>query len=76
MPPCRTAWRRRDPFVLGDDTEAVRRLFDPDARSFLTQRTKWMFRSDGRWLLMCEIGKWPKPVSYRAFVAEWPRECE
>jgi hypothetical protein len=56
--------------VVGDDAEAVRRLFGPDARSFLTPRTQWMFRSDGRWLLMCRIGKRPKPGEYRAFVKE------
>jgi hypothetical protein len=56
--------------VVGDDAQAVRRLFGPDARSFVTQRTKWMFRSDGRWLLMCRIGKRPKPKEYLAFVKE------
>ncbi len=56
--------------VTGDDAQAVRRLLSPDARSFLTQRTEWMFRSNGRWLLMCRGDKRPEPENYRAFVEE------
>jgi hypothetical protein len=56
--------------VTGDDAQAVRRLLGPDARSFLTQRTEWMFRSNGRWLLMCRRNERPKPRDYRAFVEE------
>jgi hypothetical protein len=56
--------------VVGDDAQAVHRLFGPGARSFLRQRTEWMFRSSGRWLLMCRIKKHPKPRGYRAFVEE------
>ena len=55
--------------VTGDDAQAVRRLLSPDARSFLTRRTDWRFRSNGRWLLMCP-NKRPKPGDYRAFVEE------
>lgn len=29
-----------------------------------------MFRSNGRWLLMCRLRKRPKPGDYRAFVEE------
>lgn len=56
--------------VTGDDAQAVRRLFAPHARSFLTQRTDLMFRSNGRWLLVCRLDKRPKPQDYRAFVEE------
>ena len=56
--------------VTGDDARAVRRLLGPGARSFLKQRTGWMFRSNGRWLLMCRLRKHPKPGDYRAFVEE------
>ena len=56
--------------VVGDDAGAVRLLFGPDLRSFLTQRTQWMFRSDGRWLLMCGIGERPTPGSYRQFLEQ------
>jgi hypothetical protein len=56
--------------VVGDDAQAVRRLLRPDVRSFLAQRTEWMFRSNGRWLLMCRLNKRPKPGDYRAFVEE------
>ena len=56
--------------VTGDDAQAVRRLLSPDARSFLTQRTEWIFRSNGRWLLMCPGKKRPEPKEYRAFVEE------
>jgi hypothetical protein len=55
--------------VTGDDAQAVRRLFGPDARSFLTLRTGWRFRSNGRWLLMCPH-KRPEPGDYRAFVED------
>ena len=55
--------------VTGDDAQAVRRLLSPDARSSLTRRTDWRFRSNGRWLLMCRH-KRPKPGDYRAFVEE------
>ncbi len=55
--------------VTGDDAQAVRRLLSPDARSFLTRRTGWRFRSNGRWLLMCPR-KRPEPENYRAFVEE------
>jgi len=53
--------------VTGDDAQTVRRLLGPDARSSLTRRTDWRFRSNGRWLLMCPH-KRPKPGDYRAFV--------
>lgn len=57
--------------VTGDDAQAVRRLLGPVARSFLTQqRTEWMFRSNGRWLLMSRGHKRPRPGDYRAFVGE------
>jgi len=57
--------------VTGDDARAVRRLLVPEVRSFLTQRTEWLFRSNGRWLLMGRGGdKRPKPEHYRAFVEE------
>ena len=56
--------------VAGDDAQAVRQFLGPDARSFLTQRTEWMLRSNGRWLLMCRL-KWrPGPGDYRAFVGD------
>lgn len=49
----------------------VRRLLGPDARSFLTrQRTGWIFRSNGRWLVMYRSPKRLKPEDYRAFVEE------
>jgi hypothetical protein len=54
--------------VVGDDAQAVRRLLGPEARSYLTQRTGWMLRSNGRWLLMCRLNKRPDPRDYRAFV--------
>lgn len=56
--------------VEGDDAQAVRRLLSPDVRSFLKQRAEWMFRSNGRWLLMCRLKKRPEPRDYRAFVEE------
>lgn len=56
--------------VTGDDARAVRRLLGPGARSFLTRRPEWNFRSNGRWLLMCRGGKRPEPEHYRAFVGE------
>ena len=56
--------------VTGDDAQAVRRLLGPAARSFLKQRTGWMFRSSGRWLLMCRLRTHLKPGDYRAFVEE------
>lgn len=56
--------------VTGDDAQAVRRLLDPNARSFLKQHPEWMFRSNGRWLLMCRLKKRPEPEDYRAFVEE------
>jgi hypothetical protein len=56
--------------VTGDDAQAVRWLLGRDVRSFLKQRTEWMFRSDGRWLLMCRLRKHPKPKDYRAFMVE------
>jgi hypothetical protein len=56
--------------VAGDDAQAVRWLLGPGARSFLTQRTEWMLRSNGRWLLMCRLNKRPRPRDYRAFVEE------
>jgi hypothetical protein len=57
--------------VTGDDAQAVRRLFGPNARSFLTQhRTEWIFRSNGRWLVMYRSGKRLKPGDYRAFAEE------
>ncbi len=56
--------------VTGDDAQAVRRLLGWNVRSFLKRRTGWMFRSDGRWLLMCRLRKQPKPGDYRAFVGE------
>jgi hypothetical protein len=56
--------------VTGDDAQAVRWLLGRDVRSFLKQRTGWMLRSDGRWLLMCRLRKRPKPKDYRAFVEE------
>jgi hypothetical protein len=61
---------RRGFLVVGDDAQAVRRLLGSHARSFLTQRTEWMFRSNGRWLLMCRLNKRPKTSDYRAFVEE------
>ena len=60
----------RDFLVTGDDAQAVRRLLGPDLRSFLTRRTEWRFRSNGRWLLMCPGKKRPEPRDYRAFVEE------
>jgi hypothetical protein len=57
--------------VTGDDAQAVRRFLVPGARSFLTQqRSEWMFRSNGRWLLMCRGHKRPKPGDYQTFVEE------
>lgn len=56
--------------VTGDDAQAVRRLLGPAARSFLKQRSGWMLRSNGRWLLMCQLRKHPEPGDYRAFVGE------
>lgn len=57
--------------VTGDDAQAVRRLLGPDARSFLTrQRTGWIFRSNGRWLVMYRSHKRLKPEDYRAFAEE------
>ena len=56
--------------VVDDDAQAVRRLFGPHTRLFLTQRINRMFRSNGRWLLMCRLNKRPKPRDYRAFVDE------
>jgi hypothetical protein len=56
--------------VTGDDAQAVRRLLGRDVRSFLKQRTGWMLRSNGRWLLMCRLRKHPEPKDYRAFVGE------
>lgn len=57
--------------VTGGDAQAVRRLFSPGARSFLARRRAgWMFRSNGRWLLMCRLRKHPEPGDYRAFVEE------
>jgi len=57
--------------VTGEDAQAVHRLLVPGVRSFLTQqRTEWMFRSNGRWLLMCRGHKRPKPRDYQAFVEE------
>lgn len=50
---------------------AVRRLLSPDVRAFLTQqRTEWIFRSNGRWLVMYRSHKRLKPEDYRAFVEE------
>ena len=60
----------QDFLVAGDEAQAVRRLLGPDARSFLMGRTEWMFRSNGRWLLMCRIKKHPESRDYRAFVDE------
>ena len=57
--------------VTDDDAQAVRRLLGPDARSFLTQqRTQWVFRSNGRWLVTYRSHKRLKPEDYRAFVEE------
>jgi hypothetical protein len=56
--------------VVGDDAQTVRRLLNREARSFLARRTEWMFRSDGRWLLMCRLKHRPQPADYRAFVNE------
>jgi len=57
--------------VTGDDAQAVRWLLGPDTRSFLKdQRTEWIFRSNGRWLVMYRSGKRLKPKDYRAFAQE------
>lgn len=57
--------------VTGDDTQAVRRLLDPNARSFLTRlRTDWTFRSNGRWLVMYRGHKRLNPEDYRVFLEE------
>lgn len=56
--------------VTTSDPDGVRRFLGPQVRAFLMQRNDWMFRSNGRWLLMCRRRRLPTPEDYRAFAME------
>jgi hypothetical protein len=57
--------------VTGNDAPAVRRLLSPEVRSFLKQhRSEWIFRSNGRCLVMYRSPKRLKPEDYGAFAEE------
>lgn len=57
--------------VTSDDELAVRQIFGPAVRSFLTlNRRGWIIRSNGRWLAMYQSHKRIAPEGYRTFLKE------
>jgi hypothetical protein len=57
-------------FVSGTDTSALRAVFSAETRAFLMQRSAWMCRSNGRWLLLTWSEDRPRPGDVPAFIDE------
>jgi hypothetical protein len=59
--------------LKGKDETAIRRLFTPSIRSFLTERRDWVVEANGPWIFVCRKGRIVKPDDLMTALGEFNR---